>query len=311
MTGASVNARVALFTGQDVGFQLVEGMANRGDIDLFVVTNRTARDDSYGYRSAVDPCIARQIPLRETSRVDATTIEQLASFSPDLIISAYYPHIIPLAARKLSRIRPVNVHPGLLPAYRGKFPTPWYILNGATEFGLSIHRLDGGIDTGPVLVQRQYPIDPEETGHSLYRKTMDCAVTLILEHLDDLLADRLKDRPQVGVGTYYDSIERRFPINWNMSARDIERRVRVHAKPYFPAFTFVMNHLVSINRVRMFTPEEYTAQGGGKIIAVYDDGRFVVSCCDGCVMVEDYEVCPSLPRGPVIRLLRLAGSCTS
>ena len=72
-----------------------------------------------------------------------------------------------------------------------------------------------------------------------------------------------------------------------------------------------MNHLVSINRVRMFTPEEYTAQGGGKIIAVYDDGRFVVSCCDGCVMVEDYEVCPSLPRGPVIRLLRLAGSCTS
>lgn len=311
MSGPSTKGRIALFTAQDVGFQLVEALVGRDDLELLVITNRTARDDSYGYRSAVDACLAHDLPFHQTSKVDEATVAQLAAFSPDLILSAYYPHIIPIAAQQLSRVRPVNIHPGLLPNYRGKFPTPWYILNGATEFGLSIHRLDGGIDTGAVVVQRIYPIAADETGHSLYRKTMDCAAALLLEHVDDLLADRLPDRPQVGVGTYYDNIERRFAINWNMPAREIERRVRVHAKPYFPAFTFLMNHMVSISRVGLSTPEGYTAQGGGKIFDVFDDGRFVVSCCDGCVIVEDYEVCPSLPADALLRLLRLAGSCTN
>lgn len=311
MKGSASKAKVALFTGQDVGFQLVEALAARDDLALFVVTSRTARDDSYEYRSAVDSCIAHKIPMRQTSKVDEATIAQLAAFSPDLILSAYYPHIIPIAAQQLSRVRPVNIHPGLLPDYRGKFPTPWYILNGATEFGLSIHRLDGGIDTGAVVVQRCYPIDADATGHSLFRRTMDCAAALLLEHIDDLLADRLPDRPQIGVGTYYDNIERRFPINWNMSVQQVERRVRVHAKPYFPAFTFLMNHMVSISRVSPTTPAGYTAQGGGRIVAVYGDGRFVVSCCDGCVIVEDYEVCPGLPSDALLRLLRLAGSCSN
>lgn len=304
-------SRVALFTSQDIGFQLVDGLLKRDNIELLVVTCRTARDDFYGYRSAIDRCAEAGIACIETTRADEKLVAHFAEFAPDVIVAAYYPHLIPLVIQKFSRRPPVNVHPGILPDYRGKFPTPWYILNGASEFGLALHQLDAGIDTGPVLVQRTYPIAPDETGHSLYRKTMDYAAKLILEQMDALIAGALPAIPQSGSGSYCSTIEPRFPINWDRSWLEIERRVRVHARPYFPAFTFVLNHMVSINRVSRVTPAGYRAQGGGRILEVHDDGSFIVSCRDGCLMVEDYELCPALPADQALRLLRTAKTCTA
>jgi methionyl-tRNA formyltransferase len=287
--------RIALFTSQDIGFQIVERLSAdpvyRGALHVFA--DRSTRDDLYGYRSAIDACAAANIPCTLASRVDQHTLEQVRQFAPALIVAVYYPHFLPPSLLALARMGGINIHPGKLPEYRGKFPTPWYILRGDTHFGLAIHRIDAGIDTGDVYVQEQFPIPPAITGHELYRLTQDEGANLMVRTLPRILAGELTPTPQQGVGSYFSSIERTWRIDWNLSSETIERRVRVHAKPYLPAHTQLFNRLLFINRVRPAAVEGYRAQGGGRILAVTPDGGFIVSTCDGCLLVEDYEVAPS------------------
>ncbi|MFO1099231.1 MAG: formyltransferase family protein [Xanthobacteraceae bacterium] len=303
MTG--VRRRVLLFTSQDIGFQFADYLATRRDIELLVIADRTARDDAYGYRSAIDVCERESIPCIRTARVDDAIVAQVRAFEPDLMMTVYFPHIVPQIVQDVSKVKPVNIHPGILPHYRGRYPTPWYILNGAKEFGIAIHRLDGGVDTGDVLVQERFRLDETATGHALYRQTMDLGAQLLIKHFDALIDDRIPAQPQAGGGSYYSRIEPRYHVDWNLSRETIARRVRVHAKPYFPAFSYLFNRLISINRVAAIDPPGYSAQGGGRIVAVGADGALTVSCSDGCLRLEEYEVCPSWAPGEFERVARV------
>ena len=138
---------------------------------------------------------------------------------------------------------------------------------------------------------------------------MDHGAALLIENIDALLRNSLPAAPQEGVGTYYSSIEKRFQIDWNMTCESIRRRIRVHAKPYFPAYTFLLNHMISINRASLCSHAAFSAQGGGFILKVEEDGKFVVSCCDGCLLIEEYEVCPSWTPEVWPRLLRVGSKC--
>jgi methionyl-tRNA formyltransferase len=288
---------IVLFTSQDIGFELVQYFAERLDVKTLVVTMRSKRDEINGYRSPIDACVTNGIPHLVTSRVTESTFKAVEAHRPHLIISAYYPIVIPSDIVALSERGAINVHPGKLPYYRGRFPTPWYILNGDSHFGVSIHQVDRGIDTGPVLVQKTFPIHDGETGHSLYRRAMSEGAAMLIESFDDLLEGKIQPTPQIGTGSYYSAIERRFHIDWNATRADIARRVRVHATPYFPTFSYLFNRMISVNRVSAIDPPGYSTQGGGKIVEVLPDGRFVVSCCDGCLRVEEYYVTPPFAPG--------------
>ncbi len=284
--------RLVLFTSQEIGFKLVESWAARTDIDLLVIAERTRRDDVYGYRSALQAAADYGVKCIKASKISDQVKTAVITHNPELIISAYFPHIIPIDLIELPTLGSVNIHPGLLPFYRGKFPTPWYILNGSPTFGIAIHRLDSGVDTGDVLLQAEYQLPGDITGHALYRLTMDLGASLLIENLDNLLAGTLEGKRQTGIGSYFNSIEPRWQIDWNLSLTAIERRVRVHAKPFLPAYTFAFNRIIFVNRVLPTLIDGYGAQGGGKIIALNDDDSFIVSCSDGCLKIVDYEVYP-------------------
>jgi methionyl-tRNA formyltransferase len=296
---------VLLFTSQDIGYDVVSSFGARSELSLLVIADRTPRDDLYGYRSAIDASNQLGIPCVKATRVDGDLERRIAAFAPDIIVSVYYPHIIPERILGLSRTVAINLHPGILPFYRGKFPTPWYILNGEKQFGLAIHALDSGVDTGPVFVQQLYDTPPRITGHELYRLTMQHGAKLIGDHLLDIASGHLKPRPQVGVGSYYGAIDRSFHIDWNLSRETIDRRIRVHAKPYLPAYTRLFNRMVFINRATPVDIVGYTAQRAGRILEVRPGGAFVVSGADGCLLVEDYEFAPALHDTEIAHHLRV------
>lgn len=304
MTASARPPRVLLFTAQDVGYQLVTALSQREDIQLLVVTSESIRDRINGYRSAITVCADKGISCIQATKVSPDILDQLAEFDPDIMISAYFPHIIPVEVQALSRLPAVNIHPGILPHYRGRYPTPWYILNGAEKFGIAIHELDGGIDTGPVLCQELHDLKEAETGHELYRRIMDLAATMIVSKFDDLFAGRLTPQPQIGTGSYYSRIEPRYQIDWNQSRQTILRRVRVHAKPYFPAYSFMNARMVSINRASRAEDNSFGAQGGGIIDAVLEDGRFLVSCADGLIQVDEFSFFPELSSAEIPLYLR-------
>lgn len=300
---AEQRIRIVFFVGQDIGYRLAEFVAARSDIDPLFISTRTKRDAINGYRSAIELCAEKNLRCLDAHKVDEATIRAIAEHNPELIVSAYYPVKIPQQALDCARRGAINVHPGILPRYRGRFPTPWYILNGEREFGIAIHQIDAGIDTGDVLLQRTYPISEDETGYSLYRNAMDKAGTLLIEQFDNIIDGKLKPVRQSGTGSYYKSIERRFHIDWNRSCEEIARRVRVHARPYFPAFSYLFNRIVLIDKVSPAVEQDFTPQGGGEIVSVSDDGTFVVSCADGCLRVSAYSIAPELT--PEERLLHI------
>jgi methionyl-tRNA formyltransferase len=284
--------RVALFAGQDLGYVMADYFSRRSDIDLFVASFQSRRDIINGYRSALTVCQEKRIPFIETTRPYLDTHETLKRWKPDIIVCAYYARLFPPELLKIPRLGAINAHPGKFPRYQGPMPTPWYILNGETTFGMGIFRIDEGIDTGPVFVQREYPIPDDETGHGLLRRTMQAAADLYMESFDPILRGELVATPQVGEPLFCPRIEPQYRIDWALPAEMIRRWIRVHAKPYFPAYTFIYNRMVAINGARVHGSEGSAPRAPGELVDVLDDHRFIVSCGNGLLLVEDYELYP-------------------
>jgi methionyl-tRNA formyltransferase len=288
--------RVALFGGQDLGYVMADYFSKRDDVALFVVSYHSARDAINGYRSALTICKERNVPFIETSRPYEDAYPALKEWKPDIIVGAYYARLFPPDVFKTARLGAINAHPGKFPRYRGPMPTPWYILNGEKTFGMGIFQVDEGIDTGPVFVQKEYPIPEEETGHGLHRLTQKAAAELYIENFDRIMDGELVAKPQEGEPYFCPRIEPRYKIDWASAREAIRRRIRVHAKPYFPAFSYFFNRLVSVNRAYCDEAAGMPNTRHGEIVQVFDDSRISVACGDGNLVLQDYEVFPPLNR---------------
>jgi methionyl-tRNA formyltransferase len=244
-------------------------------------------------------CKERQIPFIETSRPSEGARDRLSEWRPDIIVAAYYARLFPPELLKLSRLGAINAHPGKFPRYQGPMPTPWYILNGEETFGMGIFQVDEGIDTGPVFVEREYPIPPDVTGHQLLRLTMKAAAEMYIEYFDPIVRGEIAAKPQHGEPLFCPRIAPQLHLDWTAPRELIERQIRVHAKPYFPAYTFAYNRMITINRARADDLPNSSSKKAGQIVRVEGTGSFAVQCGDASLLVEDYEFHPPLGRDDV------------
>jgi methionyl-tRNA formyltransferase len=286
--------KVLLFTSQDIGNEVFAYLHAHSDVELRVVTQRTRRDEIYGYRPTAELCAAANVPCYMPKAFDEAFLQEIAAFAPDIAICAYYPRIFPPALLRIPRLGCVNLHPGLLPDYRGTFPTAWCILNEEIDIGITVHFMDATIDTGDIIAQRRHKIGDDETGHELYRRSMKLCADLFIDTFDSIVRGTIERKPQAPGGSYYNRIEPQYRIDWHLPRRQLRNQIRVHAKPYFPAYSFIYNKCVLINRVSLCDSADYKAQGAGIIQSVDGDGRFIVSCVDGCLCVEEYDLMPIL-----------------
>lgn len=152
----------------------------------------------------------------------------LASWQPDVLVVVAYGLILPRAALELPRLGCVNIHASLLPRWRGAAPIQRAILAGDAATGVSIMRMDVGLDTGPVFLERRIAISPQDTGGSLHDRLAALGASAVVEVLDQLAEDRAISTPQRGDGvTYAAKIDKAEAlIDWSKSALDIERQVR-------------------------------------------------------------------------------------
>ena len=119
-----------------------------------------------------------------------------------------------------------------------------------------------------------------------------------MKSFDDLIHGKLGRQPQKGYGSYYNKLPRRYHIDWSQSREGIKRQVRVHAKPNIPAYTYLLNHAIFINKVSHYNAGKTAAHGSGYIVKVFSDKRFVMACADGWLLVEDYDIYPELKGVP-------------
>src|SRR6185436_19403724 len=113
--------------------------------------------------------LKKNLPVLQPQRArDEAFIAQLRELAPELIVVAAYGHILPQTILDLPRFGCLNVHTSLLPKYRGAAPIQWAILNDETETGVTIMKMDVGLDTGGILTQQATPISPADNAQTLH-----------------------------------------------------------------------------------------------------------------------------------------------
>jgi methionyl-tRNA formyltransferase len=157
-------------------------------------------------------------------------MNQLHAWRPDLIVVAAFGQILRQEVLDMAPYGCINVHGSLLPRWRGAAPIQASILASDTETGITIMKMDAGVDTGPILSQRAIAIAPKDTGGSLFKKLSLLGADLLLEALPRYLSGELIPAPQPGEGaTYAPRLAREDGrLDFTRSALELERCVRAY-----------------------------------------------------------------------------------
>ena len=175
---------------------------------------------------------AAGIPVRtppSLKREEAQTA--FAALGADLAVTVAYGLILPPAVLAAPRLGCINAHASLLPRWRGAAPIQRAIMAGDTETGVTIMRMDEGLDTGPILAAAKVPIWPKTTGGMLHDTLAALSARLVVDAIDALAAGTLTETPQPSDGTTYAAkLEKHeAAIDWRAPAGHIERTVRALA----------------------------------------------------------------------------------
>lgn len=223
---------------------------------------------------------------------DADFIARVRAIAPDVIFVIGWSQLIGPELRALAGRYVVGFHPAPLPILRGRAPIAWTILSGAAQTGTSLFVIDEGVDTGAILDQHMFDLDPRETAASLIERNKDSLRQMLKRTLPRIADGSARPEPQAPAGISYGA--RRTAedalIDWTQSAEQIDRLIRAQGPPYGGAFTFTKRRKVTIWQARPLDPKaKYFAACGQ--ICFYDEDMPVILCGnESFLRVERYAV---------------------
>ncbi len=185
-----------------------------------------------------------------------------AEACPDFLIAVAFGKLIPEKLLSLPKICPVNIHPSLLPKYRGPAPIQWALINGENETGVTIMTLDSGMDTGDILMSEIEKIGPDDTSADLHDRLAVRGANLLLKALDGLLDGSITPRPQNSSEATVAPLLKKTDglIHWSLPSEKIEAFIR-GMTPWPGAFTFFNEKRLKIFKVKPADPLEDAAPG--------------------------------------------------
>jgi len=216
-----------------------------GDGRFRVVAVVTQPDKPKGRNLETEPsavkvlALAAKLPVLQPVRArDEQFPAQLRAFEPELIVVVAYGQILPPSILDLPKHGCVNVHTSLLPKYRGAAPIQWAIANGEAETGVTIMKMDAGLDTGAILSQQRTPITPEDNSATLHQRLARLGAELLVETIPDYVSGKVQPVPQPAEGsTSAAKIKKEDgQIVWSQPAEQIWNRFRAFT-PWPGAFT--------------------------------------------------------------------------
>lgn len=232
-----------------------------------------------------DLALAEQLPVLQPERArDEQLLQSLQALAPDLIAVAAYGQILPQRILDLPHFGCLNVHTSLLPKYRGAAPIQRAILNDELETGVTIMKMDIGMDTGPILAQEKTMLLPKDTSQTLHDRLAAMGANLLVRVIPDFVAGKITPRPQPSEGVSYAPkiTKAEGLIDWNAPARVIWNHVR-GLVPWPGAFTHLLTQAAP-QLLKVWDTEVIEQTGPpGEILAV--DQGIVVGCARNAVRI--------------------------
>lgn len=262
--------------------------------DVAAVYTQPDRPSGRGKRIAFSPvkefALEKELTVVQPLKIRTPeAIEIFRSHKADVAVVAAYGRILPKEFLSAFHSEAINVHFSLLPKYRGAAPVNWAIANGETETGVTTMRMDEGLDTGAILLQKATAIGAEETAVELMERLSATGAELLSETLTNL--DNILPVPQNDALATYAPILKREDglIDWGLNAADIANRVRGF-QPFPTAFTHYKQMRLTIWQSRPKAVEDDRKFAPGEIIEASGD-ELLIGCSDGSALsVEELQL---------------------
>ena len=227
-------ARTVFLGSGSFAVPIAEALAGHPSVDLAAVVTLPTRVGSRG--RPTDPPVARwasarAIPMLRPVRLSAPeSVAELAALAPELLVLADYGQIVPQNVLDLPTHGALNVHPSLLPRYRGAAPIPAAILAGDAKTGVTLMLMDAGLDSGPIVAQSDRMLAGSETAPDLEERLARDGAELLAAHLAAWLAGDISPQPQDESGITLTRPLRRSDglLDPARTAAELERQVRAY-----------------------------------------------------------------------------------
>ena len=268
-----------------MGYACMEALLKMGAPIAALFTHRDDAHEEIWWRSCADLAERQAIPVHLDENIESAGTA-IAALKPAVIYSFSYRHLISENVLALAPLGAFNLHPSLLPAYRGRAPVNWVLVNGERETGVTLHHMVARADAGDIVGQREIAIDDSDTGLTLYRKLVPLGVKLITEmHAKIVAGTAPRRKMDLSKGSYFG---RRRPgdgrIAWRWPARRIFNLVRAVTHPYPGAFCFVGGRKLMICEARVGS-ESGNCGAPGQVFRDKPDGAIEVAGGEGSVIV--------------------------
>ncbi|OKP80077.1 methionyl-tRNA formyltransferase [Paenibacillus sp. P3E] len=262
-----------------------------------VVAVVTQPDRPQGRKKTLTPspvkeaALALGLPVLQPERMRRPeAVAELATYEPDLIVTAAYGQILPKSVLNLPKFGCVNVHGSLLPKYRGGAPIQRCIINGEKVTGVTLMYMAEGLDTGDMISRVEVPIEDTDTSGTLFEKLSLAGCELLMNEMPRLIVGRVQATPQDdSEATYAPNLSRDDErIDWNANSFDIYNRIR-GLVPFSGAFTLWNGETFKIWAAHKPDGNSVNNQAvPGTVLAVSDDGVEVVTS-DGSLLLTSVQ----------------------
>ena len=233
------------------------------------------------------------LPVHQPARIKLNEEARAVfeSVSPDACVVVAYGKILPEWMLAIPRLGCINVHASLLPKYRGAAPINWAIANGESETGITIMKLDAGMDTGPMFARRSTTIGDDETAPELSSRMAQLGADLLAETLPHIASGEIQPTPQDDLEATYAPLLRREDglIDWQTIASAIADRVRAF-QPWPGTYTSFRNARLMIWRAHEAPNVDIGAAEAGTILKL-DETGITVACADfSALQIEEVQI---------------------
>lgn len=275
--------KAVVFAYHDMGCVGVQALLDAGFDIAAIFTHADNAQENAFFGSVARLAAERAIPVYAPDDVNHPLwVDRIAELKPDVIFSFYYRNLLGEAILSSARIGAFNLHGSLLPAYRGRAPLNWVLVNGETQTGVTLHRMISRADAGAIIAQQAVEIADADDALSLHRKLTESAKHLLEGVLPTLKSGTFSETAQDESKASY--VGRRTPedgrLEWEKPAQTLHNLVRAVSDPWPGAFSFVGTHkfIVWKSRVR----SDIAPARAGTVISV---APLIIACGEGALEV--------------------------
>ena len=211
----------------------LQALLDQPEVEIVGVVSQPDRPKGRELKLVASPvkelALSRGLTVLQPAKArDPQFIESIRALRPELIAVAAFGQILPQSLLEVPPLGCINVHTSLLPRWRGAGPIQWAILSGDRETGVTIMKMDAGLDTGAILAEERTPVLEEDTAQTLHDRLAQLGARLLVRTIPDYAAGSIPPRPQPAEGVTYARkiLKADGQIDWNRSAREIRNQVR-------------------------------------------------------------------------------------